>query len=588
MGEHGPLPYLREVLLFFALAGVLIPLLQRLRVNAVLGFLAVGALLGPFGLGRLSAQQPWLQWLTIPRIEGVTALAEVGVLFLMFMIGLDLSTERLWAMRRWVFGAGAAQVIVCTLAVGLVSYGWGNSLETSVVLGLVLSFSSTAVVMQLLVTRRIGSSQMGRATFAVLLFQDLAVAPVLILVGVLSSAGAQSIPGALGVSLLKALVAIGLILWVGRKGVAPLFRRIAADRQPDVLVALTLLATLGIAALTYFAGLSMALGAFLAGLLLAETEYRHEVEVTIEPFRGLLMGIFFLSVGMTIDPLALLHDPFWLPMSVVGLFLVKGLLTAMVLRAAGLPLGAAAEAGLLLGQGGEFAFIVVGAAMLSGLIPLETGKFMMLTVGLSMMATPLVATLAHGAGARLAERRPIEGAGPTSELPSLEGLVLVAGFGRVGQLIGRFLDEQRLPYVAVDPDPVLVASMRARGAPVFVGDAGRTDLLRAVGLRRASLVVLTMDDPAAASRAAAAIRREVPEMPVLARARDERHAAELVRAGASFVIPEALEAGLQLAGAVVERCGVPREAVELLQAQERSRRLGFEPPTLGPGRRDHP
>lgn len=579
MTEQSPLPYLREVLLFLALAGVLIPLLQRLRIHAVLGFLAVGTLLGPFGLGRLAHEHAWISWVTIPRIEGVIALAEVGVLFLMFTIGLDLSARRLWAMRRWVFGAGGAQVLVCTIAIGIFAYAFANPLPASVVLGLVLSFSSTAVVMQLLAGRRALGTQLGRATFAVLLFQDLAVAPVLILVTVLGHSEAAGVGSELALSIAKAVIAVGIIYWLGSRLVGPLFRRIAAGRQPDVLVALTMLGALGTAAATYFAGLSMALGAFLAGMLVADTEYKHEIEITIEPFRGLLMGIFFLSIGMAIDPQAILREPFWLPASVLGLFLIKGVLTTGVLRAAGLPLSTAAEAGLLLGQGGEFAFIVVGTAMLNRLIPIETGQFMMLTVGLSMMATPPMARLARALGERL--RREHAGGGPAGpSVPRLEGHVLIAGFGRVGQLIAQVLDHHHQPWVAVDTDADQVARLHRRGQPVFVGDAGRADLLRSLGVRDAALVVLTMDDPVAASRAAAAIRRELPDTPVLARARDETHAAELIAAGATAVIQDALEAGLQLAGAVTERCGVPHEAAQLLLEQERARRVGEAPRTL--------
>ena len=579
MTEQSPLPYLREVLLFLALAGVLIPLLQRLRVHAVLGFLAVGTLLGPFGLGRLAQEVPWIGWVTIPRIEGVIALAEVGVLFLMFTIGLDLSAQRLWAMRRWVFGAGAAQVLSCTVAIGIFAYVFANPLPASVVLGLVLSFSSTAVVMHLLAGRRALGTPLGRATFSVLLFQDLAVAPVLILVTVLGHSKAAGVGIELGLSIAKAVIAVGIIYWLGSRLVRPFFRRIAAGRQPDVLVALTMLGALGTAAATHFAGLSMALGAFLAGMLVADTEYKHEIEITLEPFRGLLMGIFFLSIGMAIDPQAILREPFWLPASVLGLFLVKGVLTAGVLRAAGLPLSTAAEAGLLLGQGGEFAFIVVGTAMLNKLIPLETGQFMMLTVGLSMMATPPMARLARALGERL--RREHDGGGVPAgpSVPRLEGHVLIAGFGRVGQLIAQVLDQHHLPWVAVDTDADQVARLHGRGQPVFVGDAGRADLLRSLGVRDAALVVLTMDDPVAASHAATAIRRELPDTPVLARARDETHAAELIAAGATAVIQDALEAGLQLAGAVTERCGVPHEAAQLLLEQERARRIGEAPGT---------
>lgn len=576
--EHAStsLPHLRETLVFLALAGLLIPLLQRFRVHAVLGFLVVGAALGPFGLGSFADQAPWIAWFTIPREEGALALAEVGVLFLMFAIGLDLSVQRMWAMRRWVFGAGTAQVAVCSLAVGLVAWLFGNPPRTAVMLGLVLSFSSTAIVIQLLASQRLLGTQLGRATFSVLLFQDLAVVPVMILAQTLGQ-GADALLPALGMSLLKAAAAIVIIYAVGARLVRPVFRKMASARQPDVLMALTVLCALGIASLTQLAGLSMALGALLAGLVLAETEYRHEIEVMIEPFRQLLMGLFFLSVGMNIDLMAIVRDPLWLPLSVLGLFAAKAALTAGVLALHGLPRTTAIEAGIMLGQGGEFAFIVIGVALASGLLPDPTARFMMLVVGLSMMITPLAAS----AGRALASHLSARDTGPHSsampELPRLEDHVVIAGFGRVGQLIADILEQRQIPWAALDNSADAAAEHHRRGRPVFVGDAGRSELLRSLGVQSASAVVLTMDDASAALRAVRAIRAESRDVPILARARDEVHAHALIEAGATSVIPETLEAGLQLAGAVTEHCGIPHDAVQLLLEQQRALRMAAVP-----------
>ncbi len=566
------LPHLREVLVFLALAGVLIPFLQRFRVHAVLGFLLVGSVLGPFGLGALVEQLPWLAWFTVPREEGAQALAEVGVLFLMFAIGLDLSVERMWAMRRWVFGAGTLQVLLCSLVAGLIAWLLGSSAQSAILLGLVLSFSSTAIVMQLLASRRQLGTQLGRASFAILLFQDLAVVPVLILAQALGQ-GVDALLPALGLSLLKAAGAIVLIYGIGSRVVRPVFRRIASARQPDVLMALTVLSALGIGALTERVGLSMALGALLAGLLLAGTEYRHEIEVMIEPFRQLLMGLFFLSVGANIDLMAIVRDPLWLPLSVLGLLALKAAIITAILARYGLPRATAIEAGILLGQGGEFAFVVLGVALANGLLPADAVRFMMLVVGLSMMLTPLAAAGGRGLSAWIAARS-AEPAAPSAmpELPALEGHVVLAGFGRVGRLIAEILEQQQIPYVALDNDAAAVTEHHRRGAPVFVGDAGRAELLGALGVQAASAVVLTMDDPPAALRAVLAIRTASPDVAILARARDEPHAQALLEAGASTVIPETLEAGLQLAGAVTERCGLPHEAVQVLLDQQRALR----------------
>ncbi|RPH65755.1 MAG: potassium transporter [Burkholderiales bacterium] len=573
MEEAHAIPHLRETLLFLALAGVLVPLLQRRRISSVLGFLAVGILVGPFGLGRLAGDVPVLGWLVFPNLEAVSVLAEIGVMFLMFMIGLELSAERLWAMRRWVFAGGGAQVVVSAAAIGLIAAAFGNALPAALVIGLALSFSSTAVVMQLLSSRRELGTPIGQAGFSILLLQDLAVVPVLILVGLLGQPGDTSVAASMAIAIGKSVAAIVLIYLLGRIVIRPAFRHMAASRQADTFMALTLLSTLGIASLTWLAGLSMALGALLAGLLLAETEYRHEVEITIDPFRGLLMGLFFMSVGLSIDPLEILRAPALLLGSVAGLFVLKAIIVAAVGRIGGLSRGKAVEMGLLLGQGGEFAFIVFGAALSLGLLPEQTGRFMLLVVGLSMFATPLVAELGRRLGAGFERRPEPEPENATPVLPDLRGHVVIAGYGRVGQLLGQLLDSQGIRYVAIDPDTRLVAGFHAKGRPVFVGDASRGEMLRRLGLDEASAIVLTMDHTAAALRAVQSIRREWASLPILARARDEGHARALREAGADTVIPETLESALQLAALALARAGLPGTALSGLLEREREQRI---------------
>ena len=571
MHESG-IPHLREALLFLALAGILIPLLQRFRISNVLGFLVVGLVVGPFGLGRFAADLPWLSWLSFSGGPGVAALAEIGVMFLMFSIGLELSTERLWAMRRWVFGAGTLQIVVTAVAVGLIAARFGHAADTALLIGLILAFSSTAVVMQLLSARHELGTPTGRSVFSILLMQDLAVVPVLILVGTLGSPGGGGVTLSVAIALLKAAAAIAFIYLLGRRVIRPLFRWFAASRQADTFMALTLLSSLGIASLTFAAGLSMALGAFLAGLLLAETEFRHEVEVTIEPFRGLLMGLFFMSVGMGIDPAAILRSPGWLLAALLGLFALKSLVVAVLARAFGLATGRSVEAGLLLGQGGEFAFIVIGAALASKLLDAQLAASLMLLIGLSLFVTPLFASLGRALGERIERSRTAPAAGEV-ELPrGLDGHVVIAGYGRVGQLMSGLLDAQGIAWVAIDDRPATAARFHSKGLPVFVGDAGRAELLRRLGLDAARAVVLTMDQPAAALHALAALRQEWPALPVLARARDEAHAAELRRAGASEVVPETLESALQLGARVLDTAGLPEEAVARLVELERGRR----------------
>jgi monovalent cation:H+ antiporter-2, CPA2 family len=580
-------PYLREILLFLVLAGVLIPLLRRLRVNQVVGFLAAGTLLGPYGLGALAGGSPWIAAITFPELQGVAVLAELGVLFLMFMIGLELSAERLWALRRWVFGAGTAQLVISGLAIGGVAAWFGNAWPAAVVLGGVLALSSTAVALQLLGERRALGTPMGQACFSVLMLQDLAVVPLLVLVGVLADvhragsadlvSGIGETVGRVGWAFAKATLAVVAIAVIGRRLIRPLFRTLARDRQPDVFMALTLLATLSIAGLTAAAGLSMALGALLAGLLLSETEFRHEVEVTIEPFRGLLMGLFFMSVGMGIDPRALLADPVLLPAAVLGLFAIKAAVLAAVLRVGGLSAGRAIEGGLLLGQGGEFAFIVVGVAMLEGLVSAAVGQFMLLVVGLSLVATPFAARLGRVLGDRLERRgeQAAEGGAAGAVLAAPEGgHVVIAGYGRVGESISRLLDAQGVRWVALESDAARVAALHARGAPVWFGNATRAELLARVRAGDAAAVVLTMDQPASALHALRAIRRSCPTVTVVARTRDEAHAAVLRDEGADVVIPETLETGLQISAVVLQAAGVPESVATALVDAERERRIG--------------
>jgi CPA2 family monovalent cation:H+ antiporter-2 len=572
--EQHAFPFLREILLFLALAGILIPLLQRLRINQVLGFLAVGALLGPFGLGRMAQEVHLLGLLTFPNNANVAMLAELGVLFLMFMIGLELSAARLWAMRRWVFGTGSAQVLLCAALIGGAAYVLiDRRLDAALVLGLVLSLSSTAVVMQLLAESQRTAGPVGQAAFAVLMLQDLAVVPILILIGALGKGGAGADTNVALIALLamaKAAGAIAVIYLIGGKVVHPLFRAFARHRQPDVFMALILLSTFGIAALSHLAGLSMALGALIAGVLLAETEFKHEVELMVEPFKGLLMGLFFMTVGMGMDPLQIVHAPLWLACAVLGLVLLKGAVIAPLLRLGGLPWGRAIEGGLLLGQGGEFAFIVIGDAIAARLLDGALGARVILAVGLSLFITPLLARIGHAIGERsAAHAHAAQAQQDDNELEQARGRVIIAGFGRVGQQLAKLLAAQNIPYVAFENDAKMVSRLHADGVPVYFGNASRPELLRRVHADEAPAIVLTMDHPASALQAVRGIRREFPHVQLYARSRDEKHARALKQAGANVVVPETLEASLQLSAFVLEGMGLDERVVDDIVDRER-------------------
>ncbi len=570
MQEQHAFPFLREILLFLILSGILIPILQRLRINQVIGFLAVGTLVGPFGLGLLADELPWLAFLTFPRGEGISMLAEIGVLFLMFMIGLELSAARLWAMRRWVFGAGSAQVLASAALIGGALILYGLDAQASIILGLVLSLSSTAVVMQLLAQQHATGSRLGQAAFAILMLQDLAVVPILLLIGALGSGAGDGVAMLAITTLAKAAIAIALIYLVGGRVVHKLFRSFAEHRQPDVFMALILLSTFGIAGLSAAAGLSMALGAMIAGLLLAETEFKHEVELMVEPFKGLLMGLFFMTVGMSIDTRQILEAPLLLGAALAGLVLIKAVVVALLARIGGLPWGRAVEGGLLLGQGGEFAFVAIGYAITSKVLDPALGARVMLVVGLSLFITPLLARLGRAIGERN-EHSALQqaAAADDQELASARGRVIIAGFGRVGQQLAKLLGEQNIPFVAFECNAKLVSKLHAEGKPVYFGNASRPELLRRVHADEAPAIVLTMDHPASALQAVRGIRREYPHARLFVRSRDEKHARALRQAGASVVVPETLEASLQLSAFVLESMGLDERLVDGIVDHER-------------------
>jgi CPA2 family monovalent cation:H+ antiporter-2 len=570
MDAHAGMPHLQPILLFLAIAGLVMPLLARARVSQVVAFLVIGALVGPNGLGRIAADHAWLRWLTIADGEGVHVLAELGVVFMLFVIGLELPARQLWSLRRWVLGVGSAQWLGCAALIGGVALAFGHSAETAVVLGLGLAMSSTAVAMQLLAESGQTRSTVGRMSFAVLLLQDIAVVPLLILLGLMAGEGGGGhFLMLMLIALLKAAAAVALILLIGRLVLTPLFRRVSATTQADSFMALTLLATLGVAALTGATGLSMALGAFLAGLMLAETEYRHAALLVIEPFKGLLMGLFFVSVGMSLDLLQVAGDAGWLIAAVFGLYAIKSAVMYGLFRRSGLTRGEAAETALLLGQAGEFGFIVVGVAIAGGVLAGAVGNFMLLVVTLSMFMTPLAAR----AGRTLRQKFDARKGEAVAELPGLdaeEGVVIIAGFGRVGQLVARLLDRANVRWVAIERHVAAAAEHHAQGRPVIVGDAGRPALLHHLGAGRARAIVVTMDDMAAARHVVRSLRAEFPALPLIARARDAVHARDLMEAGASEVIPEALEAALQMGVHVLDRVGIDADTGARMIESERA------------------
>lgn len=562
---------LREVLVFLAAAGVVVPILQRLRVSPVLGFLIVGIIVGPFGLARFSESAPWLHHVSIGDPESVRSIAELGVVFLLFMIGLELSLERLRAMRRLVFGLGGAQVLVTGTVIGLIASWFGNSPATSIVLGAAFALSSTAVVMQLLSEGGRMASPTGRTGFAILLFQDLAVLPILFLVVALAAQGDGSPVLAFALAMGQALVAVVVILVVGRFVIRPVFRVLGREAGPEMFLALVLLLIIGIAVATEMAGLSMALGAFLAGLLMAETDYRHQIEVDIEPFKGLLLGLFFVSVGMSIDIASLANRPEWLLASVLGLVIIKAPIILVLARAFGQPLPVAVETGILLFQGGEFAFLVVAMALDVGLMPEETAQFMLIVASLSMMVTPLLANLGMRLALQLEDHSAKRGVTGMESTDDLTDHVIVVGYGRVGRSVAGTLSSQEIDHISIDIDAARVARYRREGRGVVFGDASHPEMLKRLGAGRALALVVTLDRQTDAERIVEVASHNWPDLVIHARARDNAHATRLTTRGADRVVPEALEAGLHLAEGLLIDIGMPQTAAR--QAVEARRQL---------------
>ncbi|KAF3441316.1 hypothetical protein FNV43_RR15229 [Rhamnella rubrinervis] len=557
-------------MLWLLLASVIfVPLFQKIPGGSpVLGYLAAGILIGPYGLS------------IIRHVHGTKAIAEFGVVFLLFNIGLELSVERLSSMKKYVFGLGTAQVLVTAVVVGLIAhYVCGLPGPAAIVIGNGLALSSTAVVLQVLQERGESTSRHGRATFSVLLFQDLAVVVLLILIPLISpnsskgGIGFQAIAEALGLAAVKAVVAITAIIAGGRLLLRPIYRQIAENQNAEIFSANTLFVILGTSLLTARAGLSMALGAFLAGLLLAETEFSLQVESDIAPYRGLLLGLFFMTVGMSIDPKLLLSNFPVISGTLALLIGGKSMLVALVGKLFGISIISAIRVGLLLAPGGEFAFVAFGEAVNQGIMSPQLSSLLFLVVGISMALTPWLA-----AGGQLIASRfelhdvrsllPVE-----SETDDLQDHIIICGFGRVGQIIAQLLSERLIPFVALDVRSDRVAIGRALDLPVYFGDAGSREVLHKIGAERACAAAITLDTPGANYRTVWALSKYFPNVKTFVRAHDVDHGLNLEKAGATAVVPETLEPSLQLAAAVLAQAKLPTSEIAATINEFRSRHL---------------
>lgn len=540
-----------DIVVILGAAGIVIPAFARFRITPIIGFILVGILVGPMGLGRLVGQYTWLEWLSISNADDIRPIGEYGIILLLFSIGLELSFRRLWTMRRLVFGVGAAQLFGAGLiiAAGLLAFGYGPTAALGI--GIALALSSTALVLPIAGTQ----SAVGKSALAMLLFEDLAIVPIIFVLGALApQANADSWEGLVTTLLEGTIVIVGMLV-LGRFLLPRLFGQAARTKSPELFLSVSLLVVIVASLATGAVGLSPIVGAMIAGLLIAETDYRNEVEVMTAPFKGLALGVFLISIGMQID-LGFVSDN-WPALlgAVAAVVIIKALVTATLLKLNGARTGTATETGVLMGSPSETTLIVLGAAGAAQIIDAATINFWQVATAIGLTITPILARIGHDMARRL-ELRESDDEVLEQDLTT-EPRTVVIGFGRVGKLVVDMLKTHNQPYVAVESSIDAVASARRKGYKVIFGDISRPETLDKLSLGHAKALILTMDQPVLAEHVVKRVRQWLPDITIVARARDAEHAARLYQAGASDAVPETLESSLQLSEAVLVDLGVP-------------------------------
>ena len=538
---------LSDALVILGAAGIVIPVFTRFRITPVIGFILIGIAVGPFGLGKLVYQYPWLNHMTITDPEGLAPFAEFGIILLLFTIGLELSFKRLWQMRRLVFGLGAMELLILgsAMAIGLAMMGqfWTGALA----LGFALAFSSTAIVLPISGTK----SAVGRAALSMLLFEDIMIVPIVFILGAMAPHAASEGWEGMVTTLWQGGLVCLVLLIAGRLALPRLFAQAARTKSPELFLAASMLVVIGASLATALVGLSPIVGALIAGLLIAETEYHGEVEGIMEPFKGLALGVFLITVGMSIDLLTIWDNVGAILLAVTLVLVFKAFVTGALLRVMGARRSTAAETGILMASPSETTLIVLAAASSAMLIQPGTAQFWQIVTAIGLTVTPILARLG-----RVIARR-IEPVPEIEDGSADESRVIIIGAGRIGRLITQMLDKHDKPYLAIDSDADLIEDAKRRGIRATFGDAARGDILSRLGVENALAVVLTMDEPVLAQRITQQLRASHPDLLIVARARDTSHAAELYRAGASHAVPETLESSLQLSEAVLVDIGVP-------------------------------
>jgi len=544
-----------DVLVLLGTAGVVIPLVRRFGLNPVLGYLGAGAILGPLGLGSFIGSFPFLYWVTVVDAKNVAVIADLGIVFLLFLIGMELSYERLKSMRRLIFGLGGWQIALSTAAIGSIAALAGSTPAVALILGACLALSSTAIVIEVLSRQGRLNTSAGRASFATLLAQDLAVAPLLLFISIFGTGEAGSVAATLILALTNAALGRGVIVVVGRVDMRPRFRLVASAGMSDLFVATTLFVIVAAGVAAAVVGFSMALGAFVAGLLLAETEFRKAIETAIDPFKGLLLGLFFFTVGMNIDFRELARDPVWLIGAAIGLIAIKSVILIALARLFRLSWRASIEVGLLLGPGGEFAFVAIGMATTFGLIDAKMSSFTVALTSLTMVLIPALSHVARRLAPMVREDKPLDP--ELAVAPSGgSGHAIVIGHGRVGQVVCTMLDRHQFRYVAVDNDAAAVPEQRRQGRTVYYGDATNPEFLKSCGLMEAAAVIVTTGEAKGIDEIVAQVRTLRQDMLIVSRARDAEHARHLYQIGVTDAVPETIEASLLLSEAALIGLGV--------------------------------